>query len=86
MTFERRVRTSGGTNGTSNGTVPMFQVYNYTARYVDHGGGKREGAFAMYLEPWHVGIFEFLDLRKNIGKEEQWATVCFMDSGFAICT
>ncbi|GJM87270.1 hypothetical protein PR202_ga03208 [Eleusine coracana subsp. coracana] len=57
-----------GTNGTSNGIVPMLRVFNDTARYVDQGGGKRKGAFAVYLEPWHPDIFEFLDLRKNHGK------------------
>ncbi|MFM8485808.1 MAG: ribonucleoside-diphosphate reductase subunit alpha, partial [Bacteroidota bacterium] len=59
-----------GTNGTSNGIVPMLKVFNDTARYVDQGGGKRKGAFAVYLEPWHADIFEFLDLKKNHGKEE----------------
>ena len=59
-----------GTNGNSNGIVPMLRVYNNTARYVDQGGNKRPGAFAIYLEPWHADIFEFLDLRKNHGKEE----------------
>nr|CAB3448247.1 unnamed protein product [Digitaria exilis] len=57
-----------GTNGTSNGIVPMLRVFNDTARYVDQGGGKRKGAFAVYLEPWHPDIFDFLDLRKNHGK------------------
>merc|ERR1712054_488126 len=59
-----------GTNGTSNGIVPMLRVFNDTARYVDQGGNKRPGAFAIYLEPWHADVFEFLDLRKNHGKEE----------------
>ncbi|CCH55832.1 ribonucleoside-diphosphate reductase, alpha subunit [Fibrisoma limi BUZ 3] len=59
-----------GTNGTSNGIVPMLRVFNDTARYVDQGGGKRKGSFAVYLEPWHADIFEFLDLKKNHGKEE----------------
>lgn len=59
-----------GTNGTSNGIIPMLRVFNDTARYVDQGGGKRKGAFAIYLEPWHADIFEFLDLRKNHGKDE----------------
>lgn len=59
-----------GTNGTSNGIIPMLRVYNDTARYVDQGGGKRKGAFAIYLEPWHADIFEFLDLKKNHGAEE----------------
>jgi ribonucleoside-diphosphate reductase subunit M1 len=59
-----------GTNGSSNGIVPMLRVYNNTARYVDQGGNKRPGAFAIYLEPWHADIFQFLDLRKNHGKEE----------------
>ncbi|KAF2690834.1 hypothetical protein K458DRAFT_326754 [Lentithecium fluviatile CBS 122367] len=60
----------GGTNGTSNGLVPMLRVFNNTARYVDQGGNKRPGAFAIYLEPWHADVFNFLDLRKNHGKEE----------------
>jgi ribonucleoside-diphosphate reductase alpha subunit len=60
----------GGTNGTSNGIIPMLRVFNDTARYVDQGGGKRKGAFAIYLEPWHADIEGFLDLRKNHGKEE----------------
>lgn len=59
-----------GTNGRSNGIIPMLRVYNETARYVDQGGGKRKGAFAIYLEPWHAEIFDFLNLRKNHGKEE----------------
>ncbi|GFG30507.1 hypothetical protein Cfor_08130 [Coptotermes formosanus] len=59
-----------GTNGTSNGIIPMLRVYNNTARYVDQGGNKRPGAFAIYLEPWHADVFEFLDLKKNTGKEE----------------
>ena len=67
-----------GTNGTSNGIVPMLRVFNNTARYVDQGGNKRPGAFAMYLEPWHDDIFEFLDLRKNHGKEEVRARDLFL--------
>lgn len=67
----------GGTNGTSNGIIPMLRVYNDTARYVDQGGGKRKGAFAIYLEPWHADVFEFLDLRKNHGKEEARARDLF---------
>jgi len=59
-----------GTNGTSNGITPMLKVFNDTARYVDQGGGKRKGSFAIYLEPWHADIFEFLELKKNHGKEE----------------
>lgn len=59
-----------GTNGISNGLVPMLRVFNYTARYVDQGGNKRPGAFAIYLEPWHGDIFDFLNLRKNTGAEE----------------
>ena len=59
-----------GTNGHSNGIIPMLRVFNNTARYVDQGGGKRKGSFAMYLEPWHGDIFSFLDLRKNHGNEE----------------
>ena len=66
-----------GTNGTSNGIVPMLRVFNDTARYVDQGGGKRKGAFAIYLEPWHGDIFEWLDLRKNHGKEEARARDLF---------
>ena len=66
-----------GTNGTSNGIVPMLRVFNDTARYVDQGGGKRKGSFAVYIEPWHADIFDFLDLRKNHGKEEQRARDLF---------
>jgi ribonucleoside-diphosphate reductase alpha chain len=66
-----------GTNGNSNGLVPMLKVFNDTARYVDQGGGKRKGAFAIYLEPWHADIFEFLDLKKNHGKEEMRARDLF---------
>jgi len=75
------IRASGsyikGTNGTSNGIVPMLRVFNDTARYVDQGGGKRKGSFAIYVEPWHADIFDFLDLRKNHGKEEQRARDLF---------
>ncbi|GAB2953289.1 ribonucleoside-diphosphate reductase subunit alpha [Hymenobacter coalescens] len=66
-----------GTNGTSNGLVPMLKVFNDTARYVDQGGGKRKGAFAIYIEPWHADIFDFLDLKKNHGKEENRARDLF---------
>jgi ribonucleoside-diphosphate reductase alpha subunit len=66
-----------GTNGTSNGIVPMLRVFNNTARYVDQGGGKRKGSFAMYLEPWHADIYSFLELRKNHGKEEDRARDLF---------
>lgn len=66
-----------GTNGTSNGIVPMLRVYNDTARYVDQGGGKRKGAFAIYLEPWHADVFDFLELKKNHGKEEMRARDLF---------
>lgn len=66
-----------GTNGTSNGVVPMLRVFNDTARYVDQGGGKRKGAFAIYLEPWHADVFDWLDLRKNHGKEESRARDLF---------
>lgn len=59
-----------GTNGYSNGIVPMLRAFDATARYVDQGGNKRPGAFAIYLEPWHADVFEFIDLRKNHGKEE----------------
>ncbi|ORZ31313.1 ribonucleoside-diphosphate reductase M1 chain [Catenaria anguillulae PL171] len=75
------IRASGsyiaGTNGYSNGLVPMLRVFNNTARYVDQGGNKRPGAFAMYLEPWHADVFEFLDLKKNTGKEETRARDLF---------
>ncbi len=66
-----------GTNGTSNGIVPMLQVFNDTARYVDQGGGKRKGSFAIYMEPWHADIFDFLELKKNHGKEEMRARDLF---------
>ena len=66
-----------GTNGTSNGIVPMLKVFNDTARYVDQGGGKRKGSFAIYVEPWHADIFSFLDLKKNTGKEEDRARDLF---------
>jgi ribonucleoside-diphosphate reductase alpha subunit len=66
-----------GSNGTSNGLVPMLRVYNNTCRYVDQGGGKRKGAFAIYLEPWHADVFEFLDLKKNHGVEEERARDMF---------
>ncbi len=66
-----------GTNGQSNGIVPMLRVFNDTARYVDQGGGKRKGSFAIYIEPWHSDIFDFLDLKKNHGKEEQRARDLF---------
>ncbi|CAO3607885.1 unnamed protein product [Cunninghamella blakesleeana] len=83
----QKIRGSGsyiaGTNGTSNGIVPMLRVYNDTARFVTQGGGKRNGSFAMYLEPWHVDVFDFLDLRKNSGKEELRARDLFL--GLWIC-
>lgn len=66
-----------GTNGTSNGIIPMLKVYNETARYVDQGGGKRKGSIAVYLEPWHADIYQFLDIRKNHGKEEMRARDLF---------
>lgn len=66
-----------GTNGTSNGIVPMLRVFNDTARYVDQGGGKRKGSFAVYIEPWHADVMDFLDLKKNTGKEEQRARDLF---------
>lgn len=67
-----------GTNGTSNGIVPMLRVFNDTARYVDQGGGKRKGSFAIYIETWHADIMEFLDLKKNHGKEEMRARDLFL--------
>merc|ERR1712127_172985 len=66
-----------GTNGHSNGVVPLLRNFNETARYVDQGGGKRKGSFAMYLEPWHADVFDFLELRKNHGKEEMRARDLF---------
>jgi len=76
------VRASGsyirGTNGHSNGLVPMLRNFNETARYVDQGGGKRKGSFAMYLEPWHADVYDFIELRKNHGKEEQRARDLFL--------
>jgi len=66
-----------GTGGESNGIIPMLKVFNDTARYVDQGGGKRKGAFAIYLEPWHADVFDFLDLKKNHGKEEMRARDLF---------
>lgn len=76
------IRASGapilGTNGISNGIIPMLKVFNETARYVDQGGGKRKGSFAIYLEPWHADIESFLDLRKNHGKEEFRARDLFL--------
>ena len=78
---DQSVRAKGsyikGTNGESNGIVPMLRVFNDTARYVDQGGGKRKGSFAVYIEPWHADIFDFLDLKKNHGKEEQRARDLF---------
>lgn len=67
-----------GTNGSSNGIVPMLKVFNETARYVDQGGGRRKGSIAVYLEPWHADVFDFLDLRKNHGKEELRARDLFL--------
>lgn len=67
-----------GTNGHSNGIIPMLRVFNNTARYVDQGGNKRPGSIAVYLEPWHADIFEFLDLKKNTGKEEHRARDLFL--------
>jgi ribonucleoside-diphosphate reductase alpha chain len=66
-----------GTNGTSNGIVPMLRNFDMTARYVDQGGGKRKGSFAIYMEPWHADIFDFLSLKKNHGKEEMRARDLF---------
>lgn len=75
------VRASGthirGTNGTSNGIVPMLRVFNNTARYIDQGGGRRNGSFAIYLEPWHADVFAFLEMRKNHGDEETKARDLF---------
>jgi ribonucleoside-diphosphate reductase alpha chain len=77
-----KVRSKGtyiaGTNGTSNGIIPFLKIYNETARAVDQGGGKRKGSIAIYIEPWHADIFDFLDLRKNQGKEELRARDLFL--------
>lgn len=77
-----KIRSKGsyikGTNGTSNGIIPMLKVFNETARYVDQGGGKRKGSIAVYLEPWHGDVIDFLDLRKNHGKEEMRARDLFL--------
>ena len=77
-----KIRSKGsyikGTNGTSNGIIPMLKVFNETARYVDQGGGKRKGSIAVYLEPWHADIYDFLDLRNNHGKEELRARDLFL--------
>ncbi|KAH9543577.1 hypothetical protein CY35_13G072700 [Sphagnum magellanicum] len=73
-----------GTNGTSNGIIPMLRVFNDTARYVDQGGGKRKGAFAVYLEPWHADVFDWLELRKNHGKGKAKKVVQAQKLWFAI--
>lgn len=77
-----KIRSKGsyikGTNGYSNGIVPMLKVFNETARYVDQGGGKRKGSIAVYLEPWHPDIMDFIDLKKNHGKEELRARDLFL--------
>ena len=74
-----------GTNGTSNGLVPMLRVFNDTARYVDQGGGKRKGAFAVYLEPWHADVFDFSRFKKESRKRRNACKrfiLCYVDSGF----
>ena len=77
-----KVRSKGtyiaGTNGTSNGIIPFLKIYNETARAVDQGGGKRKGSIAIYMEPWHADIMDFLDLRKNQGKDEIRARDLFL--------
>ena len=93
-----KIRATGsyirGTNGSSNGLTPMIRVFNNTARYVDQGGGKRKGAFAVYLEPWHADIMDFLDLKRNTGAEEirardlfygLWTPDLFMQRVFFCC-
>ena len=75
-----------GTNGTSNGIVPMLRVYNDTARYVDQGGGKRKGSFAIYVEPWHADIFDFLDLRKITEKKKCVRVTSSMPCGHPTCS
>ena len=74
-----------GTNGTSNGIVPMLRVFNNTARYVDQGGGKRKGSIAAYIEPWHADIFAFLDLRKNHGNEMEVSYLMLVLLSFSSC-
>ena len=82
------IRASGsqiyGTNGTSNGIVPMLKVFNNTARYVDQGGGRRNGSFAIYLEPWHLDIEDFLDMKKIMAMKNSVLEICFMAFGFQI--
>jgi ribonucleoside-diphosphate reductase alpha chain len=73
-----------GTNGTSNGIIPMLRVFNDTARYVDQGGGKRKGAFAVYLEPWHADVMDFLDLKKNHVKKSTEQETYSTHFGFRI--
>lgn len=73
-----------GTNGISNGIVPMLRNFDMTARYVDQGVGRRKGSFAIYLEPWHAEIFEFLDLKKSMAKKNCVPEIYFMHSGFLI--
>ena len=73
-----------GTNGTSNGIVPMLRVFNDTARYVDQGGGKRKGSFAIYIEPWHADIFDFLDLKKNTGRKKCAHVIYSLQCGLLI--
>jgi ribonucleoside-diphosphate reductase alpha chain len=75
-----------GTNGTSNGIIPMLRVFNDTARYVDQGGGKRKGAFAIYLEPWHADIFEFLTCVKTMVKKKCVPAICSTPFGYPICS
>jgi len=74
-----------GTNGYSNGLIPMLKNFNETARYVDQGGGKRKGSFAMYLEPWHADVFDFLEMRKNHGKRNRERVISFTVCGFRTC-
>ena len=84
------IRASGspihGTNGTSNGIVPMLRVFNSTAKYVDQGGGKRKGSFAIYMEPWHPDIESFLELRKNHGRKSCGAVISFWGCGRPTCS
>ena len=70
-----------GTNGISNGIIPMIRVFNNTSLYIDQGGGKRKGSLALYLEPWHGDIFDFLELKKNTGVNEE---IVFMVYGYLI--
>ena len=73
-----------GTNGTANGIIPMLRIFNDSARFINQGGGKRKGSSAVYLEPWHNDIFDFLNLKKTMGKKKSVVEICFWLCGFLI--